>query len=199
MTLLFWRSDIQTTVDIYIYIYFLFYDGTHFMSISFSLSLSLSLSLSFSLMSTTITKLFNDMSIDNNHESEHPINNKRKRAPFECTICMISYRSNISHSTNKCSHSICRECARKYFNSALEDVRYTSYETIECPSPDCKEHFVTQDVLQNLFSKAEMKRWWTFAIIKAHVKNKVKYRLYKQKLNNDALGPLSFCQLSCYL
>jgi hypothetical protein len=105
--------------------------------------------------------------------SSSTMSRKRKRTPFECIICMVSYKINIPHNTTKCSHSVCRECARKYFNETLQDNRYTSYETIECPSPDCKEFFVTEDALQAFFSQAEIKRWWNSAILKSFVHNKV--------------------------
>jgi len=112
---------------------------------------------------------------------------KRKRTPFECIICMISYKVNIPHSTTKCDHSVCRECVRKYFNGALKDHRYTSYETVECPSPGCNELFVTQEALQAFFTQAEIKRWWNSAILKTFVHNKVGFFFHVDLLNDDIL------------
>lgn len=97
----------------------------------------------------------------------------KKRTPFECVICLGSYKINVPHGTDKCSHKICKVCTRQYFHSALKDKRYKSYECVHCPSPGCKESFITDKVLLNFFSKAEIKRWWSTAISNAYMKNKV--------------------------
>lgn len=135
------------------------------------------------LCMSSIINLFNKMSLSSDLSQPkqasvtkcvpNMTDGKRKRAPFECVICMVSYKINIPHNTTKCNHSVCRECVRKYFNGTLQDNRYTSYEIIECPSPGCKEYFVTEEALRAFFSQAEIKRWWNSAILKAFVHNKV--------------------------
>lgn len=102
------------------------------------------------------------------------LHRKRKsRAPFECIICLTEFKTNIPHGTEKCDHQVCRECVRKYFNGTLKDDRYSSYESIQCPSPGCTEYFVTDEALLYFFSKAEVKRWWNTAVTKSYITNKV--------------------------
>ncbi|KAI8988360.1 hypothetical protein BDF20DRAFT_327794 [Mycotypha africana] len=97
---------------------------------------------------------------------------RRKRKPFECVICMSTFRINIPHHTEQCEHACCRECIRDYFQSALKDVRYASYDKIECPQPGCKAHFHTEKALYHFMTKSEMKHWWKKAIMKSCIHNK---------------------------
>ncbi|KAI9273538.1 hypothetical protein EDC94DRAFT_595187 [Helicostylum pulchrum] len=105
--------------------------------------------------------------------STTPNNNKRKRASFECVICLGDYKSNIPHGTENCNHKACRECVRKYFRSTLRDDRYQSYEHIQCPSHNCSQYFVANDSLRRFFSKNETIKWWDSAIKKTCITNKV--------------------------
>lgn len=109
---------------------------------------------------------------------------KRKRAPFQCIICMSDYTNNIPHNTDKCQHSMCRECVRKYFSNLLEKPMKRC-DMIACPQPGCKESFMTDKVLYNFFSKSEIKNWWKKAIVQTHIENRVSYYIYKV---DDQLG-----------
>lgn len=109
----------------------------------------------------------------------------KKRAPFECIICLSPYKINVPHGTDKCKHKICRNCARDYFNMVLKDKRRRSFETVNCPSLGCKESFITDKVLLNFFSKAEIKRWWSTAVVNAYMNNKVFFFLNARALIQD--------------
>ncbi|GAA5806674.1 hypothetical protein MFLAVUS_000022 [Mucor flavus] len=98
---------------------------------------------------------------------------KRKRASFECVICLGDYKSNIPHGTENCNHKVCRECVRKYFRSTLRDDRYLSYQHIQCPSQGCSQYFVADDMLRRFFSKNETIKWWDSVIKKTFITNKV--------------------------
>lgn len=98
---------------------------------------------------------------------------KRKRSPFECVICLSSYVRNVPHCTDKCDHKVCRDCVRQYFETTLAQ-RQESYETVQCPSPGCSEYFITDQVLYSFYSKSEIKKWWSSAILQStFITNKV--------------------------
>ncbi|KAI8081250.1 hypothetical protein BDF21DRAFT_382677 [Thamnidium elegans] len=120
----------------------------------------------------------NQLAVNNlestNRTSASAPNNKRKRASFECVICLGDYKSHIPHGTDNCDHKVCRECIRKYFRKTLRDDRYQSYEHIQCPSQSCSQYFLTDDPsLHRFFSKNETIKWWDSAIKKAYITNKI--------------------------
>lgn len=96
-----------------------------------------------------------------------------KRSPFECVICLTQYNINVPHGTDRCRHKLCRGCIRLYFNNALNEKHYKSFERVKCPVLGCKESFITDKVLINFFTKAEIKRWWNSAIVNAYMINEV--------------------------
>ncbi|KAG2205271.1 hypothetical protein INT47_009536 [Mucor saturninus] len=101
---------------------------------------------------------------------------KRKKEMYECIICLEkSYETDFcSAGTDNCEHFICEDCVHQYFTNALNDNRYTSYDLIQCPSPGCKEYYVSDQVMDLYFSDTEAEKWWTSAIgSKAYIANKV--------------------------
>lgn len=101
---------------------------------------------------------------------------KRKREKFECIICLSTFFDTdfSSPGTNNCDHPICEDCVHQYFTSALKDNRYSSYDLIQCPSPGCKEFYVSEEVMDLYFSGADAEKWWVNAISsKAYIANKV--------------------------
>lgn len=123
---------------------------------------------------------------------------KRKRAPFQCIICLSDYTNNNPHNTDKCQHSMCRGCARQYFSDLLEKPMERC-DLIACPYPNCKEYFVTDKTLYNFFTKAEIKKWWTNAIIQTHIENRVNtlYPIIFTLTKKSYLDLLSYASLSC--
>ncbi|KAL9545112.1 hypothetical protein PS6_008410 [Mucor atramentarius] len=72
-----------------------------------------------------------------------------------------------------CEHAICDACLRAYYQTALNDVRYHSFEEIQCPNPDCEALLISEKVTQNIFSAKQRDDWWTAATVKTFVENKV--------------------------
>lgn len=102
---------------------------------------------------------------------------KRKRDDqLLCIICFDKFYDTefCSPGTNNCDHPICEDCVHQYFKNALNDIRYTSYDLIQCPSTGCKEYYVSDNVLEMYFSEADAEKWWNTAISsKAYIANKV--------------------------
>lgn len=102
---------------------------------------------------------------------------KRKRDDqLLCIICFDKFYDTefCSPGTNNCDHPICEDCVHQYFKKALNDIRYTSYDLIQCPSTGCDEYYVSDNVLEMYFSEADAEKWWNTAISsKAYIANKV--------------------------
>lgn len=98
-------------------------------------------------------------------------------ALYTCIICLENYNDSgksLSIKTAKCSHSVCPTCVRRYLNETLEKLRYHSTNLIQCPSATCMETFESTDsLLKKAFSNDEVDIWWTQAIIKIFISNKV--------------------------
>lgn len=98
----------------------------------------------------------------------------------QCQICFNDLTENSINSpylgTGNCNHRVCQECLCGYFKHALKDDRYTSYDSIECPSSGCKEKYCCHEAVQNIFSATEVAEWWDTAIgSKAYIHNKAYY------------------------
>lgn len=93
---------------------------------------------------------------------------------YSCEVCYTKTSENLLQSTGLCNHRICKFCVRPYFNGALKDPRYSNYATIECPGHDCKQVFTVNDAfLAKGFNKDEIDGWWSAALEKTFIKNKV--------------------------
>ncbi|KAG2212717.1 hypothetical protein INT47_000694 [Mucor saturninus] len=96
-----------------------------------------------------------------------------RRSPFECVICLGTFKINIPHGTDGCHHKLCRACIRHYFTDVLKNKHYETFDRVKCPTLGCKETFITDKVLINFYTKAEIKRWWSSAITNAYMDNKI--------------------------
>lgn len=93
---------------------------------------------------------------------------------YYCEVCFRTTSETDSQTTGTCKHRICVTCACPYFNSALKDIRYSSITSIECPAYGCKDAFtVTESFLAKFFNKNEIDAWWSAALQKSFIKNKV--------------------------
>ncbi|KAI8643062.1 hypothetical protein BD408DRAFT_162119 [Parasitella parasitica] len=98
----------------------------------------------------------------------------RKRTSETCVICFQHCISSSFMKAENCEHAVCDSCLRAYFQSVLNEGRYTSFERIECPSPGCNATFLSNKVTQNIFTDPQRNDWWTMATIKANIHNKVR-------------------------
>ncbi|KAG0746504.1 hypothetical protein G6F62_009004 [Rhizopus arrhizus] len=92
---------------------------------------------------------------------------------FECIICLNLFNTNESYHTSDCIHSSCRQCLRDYFNSLLKDSNLINFDAVNCPHPDCKKQFHTEQDLELIFKPEEIKEWWETAYKITFMKNKV--------------------------
>ena len=99
----------------------------------------------------------------------------KKRKLEMCVICIQHCTSSSSMKAEKCEHAVCDSCLRAYFDSALNESRYTvtSFEKIECPSPDCKATFLSERVIRNIYTAKQRNDWWTSVAMKTNIENKV--------------------------
>lgn len=96
-----------------------------------------------------------------------------KRKSESCVICLQYCTFTSSMKPEGCEHAICDACLRAYYQTALNDVRYHSFEEIQCPNPDCEALLISEKVTQNIFSAKQRDDWWTAATVKTFVENKV--------------------------
>jgi hypothetical protein len=99
----------------------------------------------------------------------------KKRKLEMCVICIQHCTSSSSMKAEKCEHAVCDSCLRAYFDNALNESRYTvtSFEKIECPSPDCKATFLSERVIRNIYTAKQRNDWWTSVAMKTNIENKV--------------------------
>lgn len=109
------------------------------------------------------------------HKQQEAVATPPPPPPFECIICFKTWSGVLftPFKTDKCTHTVCKECMRGYMDGALKDNRYTNYHTIECPDTDCKACFVSDDVLDKIYTPMEAQKWWVEAITKTFIENKV--------------------------
>ncbi|KAF1801813.1 hypothetical protein V8B55DRAFT_1326639 [Mucor lusitanicus] len=100
-----------------------------------------------------------------------PIGSKRKLE--SCVICLQNCTSTSSAKPDGCDHAVCDTCLRAYYQSALTDTRYHSFEHIQCANPDCEALFVSEKVIRNIFTAKQRDDWWTTATMKTFIENKV--------------------------
>lgn len=99
-----------------------------------------------------------------------------KRILIQCIICLdtFSHTDNASLGTEQCDHPLCEECVRSYFNNALKDNGFETFELIQCPASGCAAYYQVNKVLEKFFTKAEREAWWDAAVqIKGYISNKV--------------------------
>lgn len=100
-----------------------------------------------------------------------------RTALYTCIICLEKYNDSgksLSIKTARCNHSVCPTCIRRYLNRTLEKPSYRSTNPVQCPNTTCKESFESTDnLLKKVFSDDEVDIWWTQAIIKTFISNKV--------------------------
>ncbi|KAI9273207.1 hypothetical protein EDC94DRAFT_580182 [Helicostylum pulchrum] len=98
-------------------------------------------------------------------------------ALYTCIICMEKYNDSgksLSVKTSRCNHSACPTCIRRYLNGTLEKPSYRSTNLIPCSNATCKESFESTDnLLKRVFSDKEVATWWTQAIIKTFISNRI--------------------------
>lgn len=107
----------------------------------------------------------------------------KKRKSEVCVICIQHCTSSSSMKAEKCEHAVCDPCLRAYFDSILNERRYTitSFERIECPSPDCKATFLSERVIQNIYTAKQRDDWWATVAMKTNIQNKVCIYTKKKK------------------
>ncbi|KAL9546326.1 hypothetical protein MBANPS3_006713 [Mucor bainieri] len=103
--------------------------------------------------------------------SKQPMGIKRKLE--SCVICLQACTSTSSMKPDGCNHAVCDTCLRAYYQTALNDTRYHSFENIQCANPDCAALFVSEKVTRNLFTAKQRNDWWTTATMKTFIENKV--------------------------
>ncbi|KAK4513511.1 uncharacterized protein ATC70_005513 [Mucor velutinosus] len=111
------------------------------------------------------------ISIPRTRSSSEPIGSKRKLE--SCVICFEICPSPSLMKPDGCDHAVCDICLRAYYQTALNDTRYHSFEYIQCPSTDCEALFVSEKAIRNIFTAKQRNDWWTTATIKTFIKNKV--------------------------
>lgn len=112
-----------------------------------------------------------------------PIGSKRKLE--SCVICLQNCTSTSSAKPDGCDHAVCDTCLRAYYQSALTDTRYHSFEHIQCANPDCEALFVSEKVIRNIFTAKQRDDWWTTATMKTFIENKVCCLSLRDTLSND--------------
>ncbi|GAN08331.1 uncharacterized LOC100381983 [Mucor ambiguus] len=96
-----------------------------------------------------------------------------KRKLESCVICFQNCTSSSSTKPDGCDHVVCDSCLRTYYQTALNDTRYHSFENIQCSNPNCKAFFVSEKVVQSIFSAKQRNDWWTTVTMKTFIENKV--------------------------
>ncbi|CAO3655546.1 unnamed protein product [Mucor fragilis] len=96
-----------------------------------------------------------------------------KRKPEPCIICLQNCVSASSMKPDGCDHAVCDTCLCTYYQTALNDARYRSFEHIQCPSPDCEALFVSKKVIRNIFTVEQQNDWWVIATTRTFIENKV--------------------------
>ncbi|KAI8080942.1 hypothetical protein BDF21DRAFT_462614 [Thamnidium elegans] len=96
---------------------------------------------------------------------------------YTCIICLEKYNDSgksLSIKTIRCNHTVCPTCIRRYLNETLEKSTYRSTNPILCPNTTCKESFESTDnLLKKYFTDDEVVIWWSQAIIKTFISNKI--------------------------
>lgn len=96
---------------------------------------------------------------------------------YTCIVCFEKYNNSgrsVAVKTPGCDHTVCHTCSRYYLNETLQKPGYRTSELIQCPSTDCQSTYLsTDDLLKIVFSKDEMDIWWSQAIMKTFIDNKV--------------------------
>lgn len=118
-----------------------------------------------------------------------------KRKPEPCIICLQNCVSASSMKPDGCDHAVCDTCLCTYYQTALNDARYRSFEHIQCPSPDCEALFVSKKVIRNIFTVEQQNDWWVIATTRTFIENKVYFCISVMNLHVVSLlniGRVSF-------
>lgn len=125
-----------------------------------------------------------------------------KRKPEPCIICLQNCVSASSMKPDGCDHAVCDTCLCTYYQTALNDARYRSFEHIQCPSPDCEALFVSKKVIRNIFTVEQQNDWWVIATTRTFIENKVYFCISVMNLHVVSLlniGRVSFWRLQGHL
>jgi deoxycytidylate deaminase len=97
----------------------------------------------------------------------------------DCEVCLGVFETtkDFCYGTKNCDHYACHDCMRVYLNQEIKNIQRKSYDIIQCPGEECKESFVTDKLVKEVFSAQEAEKWWHMAVSsKAYIKNKASLR-----------------------